>query len=514
MPDHALREHDVLVEGDERAEGVRGELLGDQRGGGAVARHDLVGDDLGVDAFVGDLLGGLTKSQDLGLREEVAHEQVVHGTRTVRRGEVLTRAGKANKVSRDEVSALVHELEEGMLAVGARLAEVNLAGVVVHILAAAAHGLAVGLHGQLLQVRREAGEILGVGEHGVRLRTQEVGVPDAEQTHEDRNVLLERRGAEVLIHGMHASEELAEVLRADGGHERQANGGVNGVAAAHPVPESKHVRGIDAELGDLLRVGGHGDEVLGDGLGIAVIGLEHPAACRVGVGEGFLRGEGLGGDDKQGGLRIEIREVGRHIGGVDVGDEARLNIAGEVGAQCLVGHGRAEVRAANTDIDDGLNLLTGVAGPGAVVQGGDEAFHAVEHFLDIGVHVLAIDGERGARRSTQCGMEDGAVLGGVEVLARKHLVAGRLDARRVGHVEERVTHSVVDEVLRQIDVPASGVERPVLRAVGICGEELTQIRARSCGELGESVPLRVRRNGHKAVPSFAYSGGVFYVFLP
>ena len=84
-----------------------------------------------------------------------------------------------------------------------------------------------------------------------------------------RQVPLERRGAEVLVHRVEAGQHLAEVLRADRDHRRQADRRVHRVAAADPVPEPEHVGRVDAELRHLRGVGRDGDEVLGDRLLVA-----------------------------------------------------------------------------------------------------------------------------------------------------------------------------------------------------------------------------------------------------
>ena len=64
-------------------------------------------------------------------------------------------------------------------------------------------------------------------------------------------LLLEGRGAEMLVHLVEAVQHGAEIIRADGQHGRKADGRIHGVAAADPIPEAKHVGGIDAELGSL-----------------------------------------------------------------------------------------------------------------------------------------------------------------------------------------------------------------------------------------------------------------------
>ncbi len=75
---------------------------------------------------------------------------------------------------------------------------------------------------------------------------------------------------------MEAGEHGAEVVRAYGEHGRQSDGGVHRIAAADPVPESKHVVGIDAEFRDLGGVGGNGHEMPGDRFDITAQPLQRP----------------------------------------------------------------------------------------------------------------------------------------------------------------------------------------------------------------------------------------------
>ena len=136
------------------------------------------------------------------------------------------------------------------------------AGVVVHLGALQRDVLAVGLHRQLLQVGGEPLEVLLVGHYSDGLGTEEVAVPEREHPHQHRQVLPQRRGAEVLVQGMEASEHLVELVRPEGDHRGQPDGGVHRVAPADPVPESEHVRRVDSEFRHPLRVGGHRDEMV------------------------------------------------------------------------------------------------------------------------------------------------------------------------------------------------------------------------------------------------------------
>ena len=466
----------MLVEGDERAEHGGGQLLSQDGGGRAVSRHDLVRHDGLVYAFGRDFFCGLAKGQHLGLGKEVAHEQVMHGAGAIGGGEVLLRASESDEVRRDEAGALVHELEEGVLAIGARLAPVDFtSGRGGNRGAIAAHGLAIGFHGQLLQVGREAAEVLGVGQHGVGLGAEEVGVPDTEEAHERRDIFLQWRGAEVLVHGVEALEEAHEVHRANGAHEGQADGAIHGVAAADPIPEREHVLGIDAELGYLLRIGGHGDEVLGHGGLVTIELLDEPAARGVRIGQRLLGGKGLGGDDKQGGFCIEAIERGGHIGRVHVGDELGRDASDLIGAQCLGRHGRTKVGATNADVDYLFNGVAGMPQPSAGAQRGGKITHAAQNLVDIGGNVLAVNGQVIFGRDAQRGMQHGAVLGVIDVLAGEHGIAAGLKVGGLGYLNQLLDDVPVDQVLRQIHVQPGGVEGEVAGAVCIGGKKLAEV---------------------------------------
>jgi hypothetical protein len=65
-----------------------------------------------------------------------------------------------NKISWDELSALVQELIEGVLGVGGWLAEENRTGGVFNHVVVPRNRLAIGLHRQLLEVGGEPVEVL------------------------------------------------------------------------------------------------------------------------------------------------------------------------------------------------------------------------------------------------------------------------------------------------------------------------------------------------------------------
>ena len=204
-------------------------------------------------------------------------------------GQRVRRVDEGDEIRRDQPRALMNELVERVLAVGARFSPEHLAGVGGDGGAVPPDGLAVGLHRQLLQVGREPTQLLRVGQHCVRLSTVEVDVPDVEQAHQHGDVALERGRAHMLVDGVETGQQLTERIRTERDGERKPDRGVDRVATAHPVPEPERVRRVDAERGDLVERGGHRHEVVCDGVGAGVVvvgdgagGLEpgpQPIAC-------------------------------------------------------------------------------------------------------------------------------------------------------------------------------------------------------------------------------------------
>ena len=100
-----------------------GERVGEEDVRRAVALEDAVRDEPVGRALGLDLVGGLAEGERLGLREDVGQQHVVM---VAERVESL---GEADEIAGDEARALVDELVEGVLAVGAGLAPEDGAGV-------------------------------------------------------------------------------------------------------------------------------------------------------------------------------------------------------------------------------------------------------------------------------------------------------------------------------------------------------------------------------------------------
>jgi len=214
VPEDALSKDAHLVERDEAAEDGGGEFFGEDDIGRAVAVEDAVWGECGRGAFGFDFGEGFSEREGLGLREDVRHEDVVV---TAERVEGFS---EGDEVAGDEAGALVDELVEAVLAVGAGFAPVDRTRIGIHMGAIEFHMLAVAFHRELLEVGGEAFQVLVVGQDGNGLCAVEVVIPQGQEAVEDGDVLLKGRGAEVLVHRMESGEHFAEVVRAKRDHVR------------------------------------------------------------------------------------------------------------------------------------------------------------------------------------------------------------------------------------------------------------------------------------------------------
>ena len=199
---------------------------------------------------------------------------------------------------------------------------------------------------------------------------------------------------EVPVDGVEAGQEVGEVLRPDGHGHRGADGRVDRVAAAHPVPEAERVRRVDAEGRDLVQRGRHGDEVLGHRRRPPP--RRRPRSPRTPRSASSSQARASRAlvrvsrvvkvlDATMNSVVSGSRSPGLlgHVGRVDVGDEPAAQPGLDVRLQRLVDHHRAEVGTADADVDDGLDPLAGDPGPLAAAHLVGEGVHLVQHLVHL-----------------------------------------------------------------------------------------------------------------------------------
>ncbi len=359
-------------------------------------------------------------------------------------------------------------LEEGVLAVGAGLAEDDGAGLAPDRGAVAAHPLAVRFHFELLQEGRQTPQAVGVGGDGARGAVQAVDVVDLGQGQQDRSIGLQRGLEEVPVQFGGAVEKFPEDVPAQANDARQADRRPQGVTAADPVAETEHTTA--AEGGCPLRRGSDADEVPVHALGGQ--GGGQPGLGDLGVGQGLLGGEGLGDDDDQGGLGIQPGQGLGHVARIDIGHEADLDGRVER-AQGVPDQARAQVRSADPDMNHGLERPTGRPRLHAGANSVGVVAHLITYSFHLGRYRLAEGEEIGAGGRAQSRMQHGPPLGQVYRLAPEQGGATTLDVGGAGQGQGGFEARAGPALLGQVQMQTCGVDRHPRQAVGI-GDELVE----------------------------------------
>src|SRR5262245_10144081 len=162
VPDDALRKDLVLVERHQTAQGTWRDLRHHNAVGGFIPCKELVGDQLlqrltaqtGVRQFVAHLVFSLAFHQRFSLGEEVGEQD------GVMMPDRVVRFYGSNEVAWNQLRALMDELIEGVLPVGAWFTPDDGAGRYVYRLTVTVDVLTVTLHVPLLKVSSETVHVL------------------------------------------------------------------------------------------------------------------------------------------------------------------------------------------------------------------------------------------------------------------------------------------------------------------------------------------------------------------
>ena len=185
-------------------------------------------------------------------------------------------------------------------------------------------------------------------------------------------------------------------------------------------------------------------------------------------------------------------------------------VAPGVVAQRLVGHRRAEIGAADTDVDHVADRSAGVAAPLARAHALGEDRHPPEHRVNLCDDIDAVHDQRAAARHPQRHVQDRAVLGDVDPLAGEHRLDMGAQPGLLREREQQGERLVGDPVLGVVQVQARPLGCQPLPARGIIGEQLAQVHVADrlvvAGKLGPRGTLaqrsRAGRAGHARSLSF------------
>ena len=345
------------------------------------------------------------------------------------------------KFARHGAGALVDQLIESVLAVGAGFPPDHGAGMAEQIRAIAGDALAVTLHLQLLQICRQTRQALVVGQHRAGGVAADLVMPKPDKGQQDRHVLRQWGGLEMAVHRAGTGQKVIEGIGADRDHQGQTDGSPKRIAPADPILKAENARGINAIGGSLVTCGRDGGKLRRRGRDRA----RHPPLGGVGVGHGFNRGEGFGGHDDKRGLRVQSRKRVVDMRTIDVRDEMHLWSIVERG-QRQRRHGGTKVRAADADIDH-IGDAPALPREATFPHVAGEGFGPGKALTDTGHHVFAVNLDYGIATCPQGNMQDRAAFGVVDLLPREHCGAVCHDVGGFGQIQQKRAGARVDSGL-------------------------------------------------------------------
>ena len=196
------------------------------------------------------------------------------------------------KITGDELSALVNQLIKSMLAIGAGFAPYDRPRRVVHCRAIAPRRFAIALHIQLLQIGGKTMQTLAIRQYCLRGCGKKVAIPDAQQCQNDWHILLQWRRPEMFVHTVGTCQQCREVVHTNGDGDGEANHRPQGITPTHPIPETEDIVFVDAKGRDRFSICRYSDKMLSDG-GVILECIQQPLPRRVGVGHCLLGSKGF-----------------------------------------------------------------------------------------------------------------------------------------------------------------------------------------------------------------------------
>jgi hypothetical protein len=189
--------------------------------------------------------------------------------------------------------------------------------------------------------------------------------------------------------------------------------------------------------------------VLGN-CGLVTSGRKEPSPRRMSVGDRLLRRKGLRSDDEERRGRIEVLDGLGDMRTVYVRDEMNRKVVRAIRLERLGHHDGSEIRAANADVDDVANALSGVTEPVTISHGLGELAHVGKYAVDVLHHVVTVDENWSVRAVAKRDVEDRTILGRIDLFAVEHALGPRSEFSLTRKVPEQRQCLVSDPVLGEV----------------------------------------------------------------
>src|SRR5207249_2567550 len=121
-----------------------------------------------------------------------------------------------------------------------------------------------------------------------------------------------------------------------------------------------------------------------------------------------------------------------------VGDEAKGHGSIAVVPERLICHDRPKVGAADADVHNVANALAGVTLPRATADAVGEVGHLIEDGMHLEHDILAVECYGRTFRGAQSNVQNGALLGDIDLLAAEHGIDATAQIRLFGELDEEL----------------------------------------------------------------------------
>ena len=138
-------------------------------------------------------------------------------------------------------------------------------------------------------------------------------------------------------------------------------------------------------------------------------------------------------------------------------------------------HQRAQIGAANANVHHIGNHLIGVTQPLAAAHSVGKAPHALEHGVYFGHHVFAVYFNRRIGAVAQRHMQHGAVFGGVDFVAVKHLLDAFRQPGFARQIHQQRQGFIGDAVFAVVEHNAAHFQPIALGTARVFGKQITHV---------------------------------------
>ena len=156
-----------------------------------------------------------------------------------------------------------------------------------------------------------------------------------------------------------------------------------------------------------------------------------------------------------------------------------VDVLGTAIAQGAGDHQRAQVRAADTEVDHVGDRLAGGAAPLAAVEGVDHLGQVLEALVDGRHDILAVHLEAGGARQTQRGVQRRTVFGAIDMFTGQQALDALLDTGFARQIQQQLQGLALEALLGEIQTQPRGRAREGRHSVTplrrILGEQVLQM---------------------------------------